>query len=226
MFTPDGFWRDDGAMRRRTEPRWNHNIHFHGVVLAAIPTGAQSALDVGTGDGMLAVDLRQTLSDVVAIDVDATVLSKAAARHPDISWVEGDVMTYDFGRTFDVVASVATVHHLPDLRDGLQRLADLTGPGGTLVIVGLARPSTARDYILSAVGSVQDQWLSRTAERVGALRPRRLAAAAHLPGGPARRDRRAAGSALAAVPVVALCADMAPAVTEPPLVFGSDLSLL
>lgn len=153
--------RDDGAMRRRTEPRWNHNIHFHGVVLAAIPTGAQAALDVGTGDGMLAVDLRRRLSDVVAIDVDATVLSKAAARHPDISWVEGDVMTYDFGRTFDVVASVATVHHLPDLRDGLQRLADLTGPGGTLVIVGLARPSTARDYILSAVGSVQDQWLSR-----------------------------------------------------------------
>lgn len=142
--------------------RWNHNIHFHAVVMAAIPEGARSALDVGTGNGMLAGELRSKLPDVVAIDLDAAVLAEAAAEHPGIDWVTGDVMAHDFGRTFDVVASVATVHHFADLRDGLLRLADLTAPGGVLVVVGLARASTLRDQLRSALGVLQHQWLSRT----------------------------------------------------------------
>lgn len=130
--------------------------------MSAIPVGARSALDVGTGNGMLAGELRSKLADVVAIDLDAAVLAEAAAEHPGIQWVEGDAMTHDFGRTFDVVASVATVHHLPDLREGLRRHADLTAPGGVVVLVGIARPSSVRDHMLSAVGAVQHQWLSRT----------------------------------------------------------------
>ena len=142
-------------------PRWNHNIHLHRVVLGAIPSGARSALDVGAGDGMLAAELREVISEVVAIDLDSSVLRRAAVEHPGIVWVRDDVMSHDFGRTFDVVASVATVHHLPDLRAALHRLADLTSPGGVLVVVGLARATTPPDHLLSLVGVVQHQWLSR-----------------------------------------------------------------
>src|SRR5690349_12313003 len=92
--------------------RWNHNIHFHPLVMNAIQSGATSALDVGTGNGELAGDLRGALPDVTAVDLDADVLRTAAASHDGINWIQGDVMTYDFSRTFDVVASVATVHHL------------------------------------------------------------------------------------------------------------------
>lgn len=143
-------------------PRWNHNIHLHGVVLAAIPAGARSALDVGAGDGMLSAEMRGVVSEVVAIDLDVDVLNRAAVEHPDVQWVCDDVMTHDFGRTFDVVASVATVHHLPDLRAALRRLADLTSPGGVLVVVGLARSTTLWDHMLSLLGVAQHQWLSRT----------------------------------------------------------------
>lgn len=85
---------------------WNHNLHFHPNVLNAIATGATSALDVGTGDGMLAVELRRILPDVVAIDTDADVLTAPAHEHEDIEWVLGDALTYNFGKTFDVVASI------------------------------------------------------------------------------------------------------------------------
>ena len=64
---------------------WNHNLHFHPTVLNAIATGATSALDVGTGDGMLAVDLRRILPDVVAIDTDVDVLAAPAHEHEDTS---------------------------------------------------------------------------------------------------------------------------------------------
>ncbi|QEO10465.1 class I SAM-dependent methyltransferase [Protaetiibacter larvae] len=149
-------------MERRSAPRWNHNLHYHRVVLQAIPRDARSALDVGTGNGMLAAGLRGTLADVTGIDVDADVLDSAAAEHTGIAWILDDVMTHDFGRTFDVVASVATLHHLPELEAALRRLAELTSPGGVLVIVGLARDSTAGDRARSLLGVVQHQWYSRT----------------------------------------------------------------
>ena len=149
-------------MAERQDRRWNHNVHFHRLVMDAVTDGAVSALDVGTGDGVLAADLRGALPDVTGVDVDSTVLATAAARYEGITWVEADVMTYDFGRTFDVVASVATVHHLPSLPDTFRRFADLTSPGGVLVIVGLARATTLRDYLLGAAGVAQHQWYSRT----------------------------------------------------------------
>jgi trans-aconitate methyltransferase len=150
-------------MARRDGARWNHNIHFHHLVMSAVPTGATSALDVGTGNGALAGELRGVLPEVTGVDADLDVLTRAAATRPDgIAWVHGDVMTHDFGRAFDVVAAVATVHHLPSLPDTLERLGNLTSPGGVLVIVGLARAATARDYLLGLAGAAQHQWYSRT----------------------------------------------------------------
>lgn len=44
----------------------------------------------------------------------------------------------------------------------MQRLADLTAPGGTLVVIGCARSSTVPDYAFDGLGVVQHQVLSRT----------------------------------------------------------------
>ncbi|MGO3326093.1 class I SAM-dependent methyltransferase [Gordonia sp. (in: high G+C Gram-positive bacteria)] len=140
--------------------RWNHNIHYHGLVLDAVSNGARSALDVGTGDGLLAADLAAVVDDVVAIDIDDDVLESARTEVGSLEWVCGDVMDHPFGRTFDVVASVATIHHLPGPHAAFTRLAELTAPGGVLVIVGLAQPSSPLDYAYAAVGAVQHRWLS------------------------------------------------------------------
>lgn len=140
--------------------RWNHNIHYHSVVLEAIPADARSALDVGTGDGLLATDLRRVLDDVVAIDSDAAVLARARSRDDRVRWIAGDVQEYRFARTFDVVASIATLHHLPDLACALRRFAELTAPGGVMVVVGLARSSGATDVAVDAAGVLAHRWFS------------------------------------------------------------------
>jgi hypothetical protein len=36
---------------------WNHNVHYHGVVLRNVPRGCGEALDVGCGDGLLVLAL-------------------------------------------------------------------------------------------------------------------------------------------------------------------------
>jgi hypothetical protein len=44
---------------------WNWNIHYQRVVLDALPSDAATALDVGSGDGLLAFDLAARGLDVI-----------------------------------------------------------------------------------------------------------------------------------------------------------------
>lgn len=143
--------------------RWNHSTHYHRLVMDAVPEDAASALDVGTGDGLLAADLRTRARRVTGIDADADVLERARRTGADVSWLHGDVMTADLPRAhFDVVASLTTLHHLPNTRSALERLAELTAPGGVLVVIGCARSSTLHDRLMDAAGVLQHQVLSRT----------------------------------------------------------------
>lgn len=146
-----------------TQHRWNHNTHYYDIVLDAAPPTAHAALDVGTGDGQLAVQLAEKIPEVIGIDSDADIVNHARSNtSADITWMTGDALTTALPTAhFDLVAAVATVHHFPDLAAGLQRLADLTAPGGVLVVIGCARSSTLSDYAFEAVGIVQHQVLSR-----------------------------------------------------------------
>ena len=127
--------------------RWNHNLHYHRVILAAVPDGARRSLDVGCGEGMLARDLRRLVAHVTGIDRDAASID--VARREDggtgVEYVVGDFMTHPFEPgSFDHIASIAALHHM-DAAAALHRMRELLAPGGTLAIVGLARPRYPAD---------------------------------------------------------------------------------
>jgi len=135
--------------------RWNHNSHYHRVVLRAIPDAARSAIDVGFGDGDLVRALAERVHRVVGVDADVGVVQRARTSgldaSGDVTVMRADVLRARFpNEPFDVVACIAVVHHLP-LEAGLERLRDLTAPGGVLVIVGLAREHSAWDWIVTAL---------------------------------------------------------------------------
>jgi SAM-dependent methyltransferase len=133
--------------------RWNHNIHYHPRILDAVPPGAERALDVGCGEGMLSRELRRTVPHVTGIDLDEPSLDQARAESDDIDYVHGDFLTHPLElSSYDVVASVATLHHV-DARAGLTRMAELLRPGGVLAIIGLAGLTLPRDlpYALAGV---------------------------------------------------------------------------
>lgn len=151
-----------GGVAQEQHRRWNHNIHYYDIAVAAA-TMARTALDVGTGDGLLAARLAENVDEVTGIDSDSETLANTQKNTPaDVTWIAGDVLTYPLPEAhYDLVTAVATVHHFPDLAAGLERLARLTAPGGTLVVIGCARSSTAQDYALELVGAVQHQVLAR-----------------------------------------------------------------
>ncbi|HAS11708.1 MAG TPA: class I SAM-dependent methyltransferase [Acidimicrobiaceae bacterium] len=149
------------------DDRWNHNIHLHRVVLDAVPPGAQRALDVGCGEGMLSRDLHETVPEVVGLDLHEPSLDLARAQSDGdgITWVLGDVLDHPFEpASFDVVASIAALHHM-DTVAGLEAMRDLLRPGGVLVVVGLARTRFPRDLGWQVAGAVSTRWLKLSPKR-------------------------------------------------------------
>jgi 2-polyprenyl-3-methyl-5-hydroxy-6-metoxy-1,4-benzoquinol methylase len=143
---------------------WNRNIHYHGIVLKAMPSRCARALDVGCGDGLLASELARRSGDVIAIDVDAPTLARARMAHkqPNLSFVEAEVMSHPFDNgSFDFIASIATLHHLP-LVPALERFKRLLRPGGVLALVGLYRMSTPADLAWAFVAMPVNWWLRLT----------------------------------------------------------------
>jgi 2-polyprenyl-3-methyl-5-hydroxy-6-metoxy-1,4-benzoquinol methylase len=145
--------------------RWNHNIHYHRVILDAVPRGCQRALDLGCGEGLLARRLRRKVPHVTAIDIDQASIDLARQQDPstDIDYVLGDFFSHDFApESFDLVASVAALHHM-DAMQALGRMTGLLRPGGILAIVGIARTEFPRDLAFVAA-SLTAKWAHRLAK--------------------------------------------------------------
>jgi len=127
--------------------RWNHNIHYYPLIMAAVPHGCQAALDVGCGEGMLARQLAGRIPHVSAVDVDPASIERARRQDPDraIDWICGDFLACPFEPgSFGAITSVAALHHM-DPAAALEKMRVLLQPGGILAIVGLARSRLPAD---------------------------------------------------------------------------------
>lgn len=144
------------------ENRWNHNIHYHPLLLRAVPSGAR-VLDVGCGEGVLTRELAGRAETVLGVDIDAPSvdLARSTTVEANIDYLCADVLSHPFTMaSFDAVVSVATLHHL-GTEAGLKRLASLVRPGGVLGVVGLASSELPRDLpweLAAAVGTRLWRW--------------------------------------------------------------------
>jgi 2-polyprenyl-3-methyl-5-hydroxy-6-metoxy-1,4-benzoquinol methylase len=143
----------------RRNQRWNHNTHYHRLILEAVPSGCRRILDVGCGEGTLARQLARLVPHVVGLDQDATSIDLARRQDPDgtISFIRGDLLTHPFApASFDMIASVAALHHM-DARSAFDQISQLLAPGGTLAVVGLARSRLPADLPWEAAAIIAHQ---------------------------------------------------------------------
>lgn len=112
---------------------------------AAKGVGARAGeriLDVATGTGMLARDLRGSGADVVALDFSLSMLRVGMERGDALLWCNGDGMRLPFmDETFDAVTIAFGLRNLPDPSAGLAELHRVTRPGGRLLVLEFSRPT-------------------------------------------------------------------------------------
>lgn len=140
-------------------------------VVAQLPSTPTRVLEIGCGDGELALALAGAGHEVTAIDPQAP---EGPTFH--------NTTLEDFASDtrFDAVVASVSLHHITDVELGVNKVADLLRPGGFLVLEEFARErfsgATARWYFhqrqaLAAAG-VEDMpepdrfeaWLDRWAQ--------------------------------------------------------------
>jgi 2-polyprenyl-3-methyl-5-hydroxy-6-metoxy-1,4-benzoquinol methylase len=99
------------------------------------PVGGR-ALDLGCGTGRDSVLLAGRFAHVDAVDLSLPMIEIARARRsrPNIAYRQADLLEATGSGEYDLVLSVMTLHHVPDLRAALAHVKGLLAPAGRIVL--------------------------------------------------------------------------------------------
>ncbi len=132
---------------------FDHNDHYHRLLLRALPPGGRTALDVGCGTGRFARRLAARGYTVDALDPSAEVIAEARALGGGPRFQRADVAERDLPEGhYDVVTCLASLHHMPFAT--VTRLRDALAPGGTLLVLGCYAGMTWWDLAASPANAV------------------------------------------------------------------------
>jgi demethylmenaquinone methyltransferase/2-methoxy-6-polyprenyl-1,4-benzoquinol methylase len=99
------------------------------------------ALDVATGTGDLAIELRSRGADVVGVDFSEGMLEIARGKAPGIEFRTGNALALDFpDNEFDAATVGFGARNFDDLDRGLSEMARVVRPGGKVVVLEITNP--------------------------------------------------------------------------------------
>lgn len=105
--------------------------------------GTERALDVGAGTGALAFALASRAASVVGVELDEELAARARADAPpncEIVIGDGERLPFD-DFSFDVAATLRTLHHTPRPELLVAELARVTKPGGRVLVADQLAPA-------------------------------------------------------------------------------------
>jgi 2-polyprenyl-3-methyl-5-hydroxy-6-metoxy-1,4-benzoquinol methylase len=130
-------WINDSAAWERN----SDNVRRLAAVLEALEEkhvgrGAK-LLDVGCGSGWATLAMSKLAGGMAVTGTDLAVepMLELQRREPSVEWIGGDFGELTFPRApYDGVVSMETIAHVPDQRAFAEKIAQLTRPGGCIVL--------------------------------------------------------------------------------------------
>jgi demethylmenaquinone methyltransferase/2-methoxy-6-polyprenyl-1,4-benzoquinol methylase len=145
LFAPLGpsYDRVGAALSFGQDPRWRR------FLVSRVPADRGHVLDVATGTGLVAAELRRRGFEVTGVDQSAEMLARARRRFGDgVELVEASAESLPFGdASFDHLTVTYLLRYVDDPGATLAELARVVRPAGTIaslefgVPTGLARPA-------------------------------------------------------------------------------------
>lgn len=132
---------------------FDHNDHYHRLLLRKLPLHGRTALDVGCGTGRFARLLAARGYEVDAVDPAPDVIAEARAAGGGPRFRTADVTEEELpeGR-YDVITCLASLHHMPF--GTVTRLRAALAPGGTLLVLGCYSGMTWWDLAAAPANAV------------------------------------------------------------------------
>jgi len=146
---------------KKQKALWNHNYAYNRWVSEKIGK-RNRILDVGCGDGTLALYLRTAANDILGIDRSESSIQKANKKnsYSNVSFIRTtfeDFLTNN--DRFDAIVFVASIHHM-DMVKAIDKAKKLLAKNGVLIIVGLARPASLFDWIVELARIIPSKIIS------------------------------------------------------------------
>ncbi|PWI45342.1 class I SAM-dependent methyltransferase [Streptomyces sp. ICBB 8177] len=127
---------------------FDHNDHYHRLVLRQVPAGCRRALDVGCGTGRLARRMAARGIEVDAVDPSPEVIAQARRAGGGPEYRVADVTGEALPRGhYDAVTCLASLHHMPF--GTVTALREALAPGGVLVVLGCYPERSPLDHVWS-----------------------------------------------------------------------------
>ena len=151
---------DGSEYQARFDALAAQGVDVHGEATFVSAFAPATVLDAGCGSGRVAIELAGRGMDVVGVDVDASMLTEARRRAPELAWIEADLTTLALGRRFDAVVLAGNVPLFtpPGTQAALvTACAGHVAPGGVLIAgfqLGRGYDLTTYDAHCTAAGLV------------------------------------------------------------------------
>lgn len=141
------------------------------VVTLLAPQRGERILDLGCGDGTLALEIAEEGATVVGVDAAEDMVRKARAKGIDAHQASGDALS--FQEEFDAVFSNATLHWIKDYEAVIQCVQKALKPGGRFVAEfgganNIKRVADAMQQVFASTpdkyGTYNDPWFFPSVE--------------------------------------------------------------